>query len=54
MSIRKEVWVQCDSCQETAFASRTARIARSEAKRNGWVRIDDKDLCWRCKPEPKK
>lgn len=50
MSIRKDVWVRCDKCSETGFASHTSKQARREARKYGWVFRNGKDYCPNCAP----
>lgn len=50
MSILKDVWVKCDGCGETGFASLTSKQARREARENGWVFSSGKDYCPNCAP----
>lgn len=48
MSIQKDIWVRCDKCGDSDFASHTAKQARAEARKYGWKNHGDIDLCPTC------
>ncbi|HET7455427.1 MAG TPA: hypothetical protein VFJ76_07900 [Solirubrobacterales bacterium] len=45
-------YVMCDECGNPGAPADNAREARAEARRQGFVRIDGRDLCKECKPKP--
>lgn len=61
MTIVKVYILRCDGCGTTLearayYANRSTAAAeqtRSAGRRNGWTRRDRRDLCPRCRKEPK-
>lgn len=51
MAIRHLSYVVCDVCGDPAEAVDGAKEARKEARRQGYVRIDGRDLCIRHRPD---
>lgn len=45
-------YVMCDGCGSPAEVADDAKEARRYAKRQGFVRVDRRDLCRECKPNP--
>lgn len=42
--------VVCDECGTPGEMADDAKEARASARREGFVRVDGRDLCWRCDP----
>jgi hypothetical protein len=55
MSITRAPYVSCDNCGEAGPVEAyefTAKAARALARGEGFVRVNNLDLCPRCKPGP--
>ena len=53
MAVVKDTAIKCDDCGNMDGWSRTAKVARQECKRFGWVRMKGKDYCPSCAPKYK-
>lgn len=49
--IARACYVMCDGCGDPAEISTSgSKDARRLANAEGFVRVDGRDLCWRCRP----